>query len=117
MSAVKKRKLASERTADKPDVSIKRKKRTATREPSPSDSESEEDFATEPELESAEVAGENDAEETAEEAAPAPKSFAELGIIDSLCEACDALGYKAPTPIQAQSIPLALQGRDMIGLA
>jgi ATP-dependent RNA helicase DDX47/RRP3 len=27
------------------------------------------------------------------------------------------LGYKAPTPIQAQSIPLALEGRDLIGLA
>jgi ATP-dependent RNA helicase DDX47/RRP3 len=27
------------------------------------------------------------------------------------------LGYKAPTPIQTQSIPLALEGRDLIGLA
>ncbi|KAI1639235.1 P-loop containing nucleoside triphosphate hydrolase protein [Biscogniauxia mediterranea] len=48
--------------------------------------------------------------------APA-KSFKDLGIVDPLCEACDALGYKAPTPIQAQSIPLALQNRDIIGLA
>lgn len=46
-----------------------------------------------------------------------PKSFAELGIIDALCEACTALGYKTPTPIQRESIPLALQGRDLIGLA
>ncbi|KAH0839106.1 ATP-dependent rRNA helicase RRP3 [Fonsecaea monophora] len=46
-----------------------------------------------------------------------PKTFKELGIIDSLCEACDRLGYKAPTPIQAEAIPLALQGRDLIGLA
>ena len=46
-----------------------------------------------------------------------PKSFSDLGIIESLCEACEALGYKAPTPIQAQAIPLALQGRDLIGLA
>ncbi|KAK8192726.1 ribosomal RNA processing protein [Zalaria obscura] len=45
------------------------------------------------------------------------KSFADLGIIDSLCDACTALGYKHPTPIQAESIPLALQGRDLIGLA
>ena len=45
------------------------------------------------------------------------KTFQDLGIIDSLCDACTALGYKAPTPIQEQSIPYALQGRDLIGLA
>ena len=45
------------------------------------------------------------------------KSFKDLGIIDPLCEACAALGYKAPTPIQSEAIPLALQGRDLIGLA
>jgi ATP-dependent RNA helicase DDX47/RRP3 len=39
------------------------------------------------------------------------------GIIDSLCESCDALGYKTPTAIQTKSIPVALQGRDVIGLA
>ena len=47
----------------------------------------------------------------------APKTFRDLGVIESLCEACDSLGYKTPTPIQAQSIPVALQGRDLIGLA
>lgn len=45
------------------------------------------------------------------------KSFKDLGIIDSLCDACTALGYKAPTPIQNEAIPLALEGRDLIGLA
>ncbi|KAH0555992.1 hypothetical protein GP486_006064 [Trichoglossum hirsutum] len=40
-----------------------------------------------------------------------------VGIIDSLCDACTALGYKQPTPIQAEAIPIALQGRDLIGLA
>ncbi|KAI0018447.1 P-loop containing nucleoside triphosphate hydrolase protein [Xylariomycetidae sp. FL0641] len=47
----------------------------------------------------------------------APKTFKELGIVDPLCEACEALGYKRPTPIQEKSIPLALQDRDIIGLA
>ncbi|CCU75430.1 Putative ATP-dependent rRNA helicase [Blumeria hordei DH14] len=49
----------------------------------------------------------------------ATKSFEEIkkGIVDSLCEACTALGYKTPTPIQVQAIPPALQGRDLIGLA
>ncbi|KAI9050753.1 hypothetical protein LZ554_004872 [Drepanopeziza brunnea f. sp. 'monogermtubi'] len=46
-----------------------------------------------------------------------PTSFKDLGIVDELCDACTALGYKAPTPIQAESIPLALQDRDLIALA
>ncbi|RAK95122.1 RNA-dependent ATPase RRP3 [Aspergillus ibericus CBS 121593] len=46
-----------------------------------------------------------------------PKTFRELGIIDQLCEACDTMGFKNPTPIQAEAIPIALQGRDVIGLA
>lgn len=45
------------------------------------------------------------------------KSFEDLGIIDQLCKACAAQGYKLPTPIQNEAIPLALQGRDLIGLA
>lgn len=45
------------------------------------------------------------------------KSFHDLGIIESLCDACEALGYKSPTPIQNEAIPLALEGRDLIGLA
>ncbi|KAJ1334207.1 ATP-dependent RNA helicase DDX47/RRP3 [Microdochium nivale] len=46
-----------------------------------------------------------------------PKTFKELGINEALCDACESLGYKAPTPIQARSIPIALQDRDVIGLA
>lgn len=45
------------------------------------------------------------------------KSFEDLGIIDQLCKACAAQGYKSPTPIQNEAIPLALQGHDLIGLA
>lgn len=45
------------------------------------------------------------------------RSFKDLGINDTLCEACIALGYKSPTPIQDDAIPPALQGRDLIGIA
>lgn len=45
------------------------------------------------------------------------KGFRDLGVLESLCEACDSLGYINPTPIQVQTIPLAIQGRDLIGLA
>ncbi|PYI14311.1 ATP-dependent rRNA helicase rrp3 [Aspergillus violaceofuscus CBS 115571] len=45
------------------------------------------------------------------------ETFQELGVIDSLCEACDSLGFRKPTPIQARCIPIALEGRDLIGLA
>ncbi|KAG9518971.1 putative ATP-dependent rRNA helicase rrp3, partial [Aureobasidium melanogenum] len=52
-----------------------------------------------------------------EDDAKAPKSFRDLGIIDALAESCEAMNFTKPTPIQAESIPLALQGRDIIGLA
>ncbi|GLJ21318.1 hypothetical protein SUGI_0391850 [Cryptomeria japonica] len=44
-------------------------------------------------------------------------TFASLGVCEQLAEACDALGWKKPSAIQVQSIPLALEGRDLIGLA
>lgn len=56
-------------------------------------------------------------EETAATSNSSPKTFKDLGIVDELCDACESLGYKNPTPIQSQSIPLALQNRDIIGLA
>ncbi len=51
---------------------------------------------------------------------PAPDNvpgFAELGLPDALCARVAALGYTAPTPIQAQVIPVALEGRDIVGQA
>ncbi|CAG8492926.1 6950_t:CDS:2 [Acaulospora morrowiae] len=44
-------------------------------------------------------------------------TFKSLGILESLCQACEKLQYKTPTEIQAEAIPWALQGRDVIGLA
>ncbi|KAJ0295634.1 hypothetical protein COL516b_012386 [Colletotrichum fioriniae] len=57
------------------------------------------------------------ADVTADATEEVTKSFKELGVVESLCEACESLGYKKPTPIQAQSIPHALANRDIIGLA
>jgi len=43
--------------------------------------------------------------------------FSELGLPASLLEAIETLGYERPSPIQAMSIPAALQGRDLVGLS
>eukprot|EP00842_Homolaphlyctis_polyrhiza_P000243 jgi/Hompol1/1219/HPOL_001061-RA len=40
-----------------------------------------------------------------------------LGLIPELVESCTKLGFKHPTEIQTASIPVALSGRDIIGLA
>merc|ERR1719445_997236 len=45
------------------------------------------------------------------------KTFAELGLVDVLCEACEKVGWKKPSKIQAEAIPVALTGNDVIGLA
>ena len=45
------------------------------------------------------------------------KTFANLGMIDSLCEVCTSLGSKTPTAIQIEAIPIALDSKDIIGLA
>lgn len=43
--------------------------------------------------------------------------FASLGLPAALCESLQKLGYEQPSPIQAQSIPNILEGRDLLGLA
>lgn len=45
------------------------------------------------------------------------KTFRELGTCDALCEAAAALGWKSATKIQAETLPLAFEGKDIIGLA
>ncbi|KAG6918039.1 ribosomal RNA processing protein [Tephrocybe rancida] len=44
-------------------------------------------------------------------------TFKSLGLIDPLLQALDQVGYKAPTDIQIESLPHALEGRDIIGVA
>ena len=46
-----------------------------------------------------------------------PVRFEALGLSPALLEALTALGYEEPTPIQAEAIPLLLEGRDLLGLA
>ncbi|KAJ7647388.1 P-loop containing nucleoside triphosphate hydrolase protein [Roridomyces roridus] len=44
-------------------------------------------------------------------------SFKSLGLIDPLLEALEQVNYTTPTEIQVESIPHALEGRDIIGVA
>uniref|UniRef100_A0A1A9WKS2 RNA helicase n=1 Tax=Glossina brevipalpis TaxID=37001 RepID=A0A1A9WKS2_9MUSC len=44
-------------------------------------------------------------------------TFKDLGLNETLCKACEELKWKTPSRIQKESIPLALQGKDIIGLA
>ncbi|XP_047958695.1 DEAD-box ATP-dependent RNA helicase 10-like [Salvia hispanica] len=52
-----------------------------------------------------------------EEEETGEKTFKDLGVNDQLIEACEILGWKSPTKIQCEAIPIALAGRDVIGLA
>ena len=45
------------------------------------------------------------------------QTFSELDLIEPLQRAVQAQGYTRPTPIQAQAIPLLLDGRDVLGCA
>uniref|UniRef100_A0A182Q3X7 RNA helicase n=1 Tax=Anopheles farauti TaxID=69004 RepID=A0A182Q3X7_9DIPT len=45
------------------------------------------------------------------------QTWEDLGLVDTLCQACRGLKWKAPSKIQREAIPLALQGKDIIGLA
>jgi ATP-dependent RNA helicase DeaD len=55
-----------------------------------------------------------DENEFAAEVIPA---FAELGLADGVLDALRDVGYETPSPIQAETIPHLLAGRDVVGLA
>ncbi len=44
-------------------------------------------------------------------------SFSDLGLSPEVLRAVTESGYTTPTPIQAQAIPIVLQGRDVLGIA
>ncbi|MBR9912011.1 MAG: DEAD/DEAH box helicase [Gammaproteobacteria bacterium] len=63
-------------------------------------------------------ASSNDAKpsDNSKEAAPGVR-FADLGLADAVLQAVHAVGYETPSPIQAQSIPHLLAGKDILGMA
>lgn len=44
-------------------------------------------------------------------------SFRDLGIIDPILKSLKEVGYETPSPIQAQTIPYILEGKDVLGQA
>ncbi|MDA1071674.1 MAG: DEAD/DEAH box helicase [Proteobacteria bacterium] len=44
-------------------------------------------------------------------------TFEDLGLSPEILAAVEKAGYREPTPIQRQAIPIALQGRDLLGCA
>lgn len=44
-------------------------------------------------------------------------NFANLGLAPKLLEALEKLKFKVPTPIQTRAIPVAVQGKDVVGIA
>ena len=45
------------------------------------------------------------------------ESFASMGLPESLLDSLNRMDYQKPTPIQAEAIPVALSGRDVLGSA
>ncbi len=43
--------------------------------------------------------------------------FEDMGLSPRILSAIDTAGYESPTPIQDQSIPIAMEGKDLLGLA
>ncbi len=46
-----------------------------------------------------------------------PNSFLSLGLSFRVCDIVKQMGYKNPTPVQQQSIPIILRGRDILASA
>ncbi|MFZ5528728.1 MAG: DEAD/DEAH box helicase [Pseudomonadota bacterium] len=59
----------------------------------------------------------NSASPSAEPPRRSGPSFSSLGLCETLAESLDEAGFDAPTPIQAQAIPPALAGHDVLATA
>lgn len=59
-----------------------------------------------------EVASNNEAKEAGTNSA---RTFEALGLDARLLQAIASEKYATPTPVQARAIPLALEGRDILG--
>ena len=46
-----------------------------------------------------------------------PVAFSDLGLPDAMLNVLSKIGYETPSAIQAQTIPLLLEGRDLLGQA
>src|SRR5690554_7864543 len=44
-------------------------------------------------------------------------TFKQLGLAEPILKALEEEGYENPTPIQEQSIPILLKGKDLLGVA
>jgi ATP-dependent RNA helicase DDX42 len=64
-----------------------------------------------------ELAAELELAATGEDAPRPIRSFKHAGLEDGLLRAIVKRGYEAPTPVQAAALPVALSGRDLVGLA
>jgi ATP-dependent RNA helicase DeaD len=56
-------------------------------------------------------------EKTEAETAPETLKFSELGLSDAVLKSLKDVGYEIPSAIQAATIPVLLEGKDVVGLA
>ena len=59
---------------------------------------------------------ENDVPEPASESKKAVTTFAELGLDARILQAITGEKFAKPTPVQSKAIPLALSGKDILGM-
>ncbi|MDT0116327.1 DEAD/DEAH box helicase [Microbacterium sp. PRF11] len=63
------------------------------------------------------MASETPVESAETDTAPEKLTFADLGLDAAVLKALKDVGYETPSAIQAATIPVLLQGRDVVGLA